>query len=235
MNIGPITFSYNKQKGPILEELSLELVKKKINVIIGMNGAGKSTLLDVISSVYPMKDFTPPFSRKDIVYQLQGIYLPPALKGKDIVRLILKTDMNISFKQCTEKLISSLEETEKEMLDRLWKTKIGDMSVGERRWLIIRTVCELDRKLYIFDEPTAGIDPNSRAIIMSALETLAKREDTLVIMSTHILHELQFTDCVINFLHKGKVGFHGSYQSFLEANETENPDVAFQQFLKNVG
>lgn len=234
MKIQPITFSYLKQKQPVLRDLSMKLVEDKINVIIGKNGAGKSTFLDILTGVHQLKEFKPPIAPKDIVYQLQHIYLPPALKGKDIVRLILKTDLNESFKTCIERFIRSLEEQEKEMVDRLWKTKIGDMSDGERRWLIIRAICELDRKLYIFDEPTTGIDPSSRMIIMSTLEKLAKRKGVYCMMTTHILHELNFLDCNINFLHNGKIAYHGDYDTFLRLNNTDNPDVAFQQFLNEV-
>ncbi|SET38556.1 ABC-2 type transport system ATP-binding protein [Oceanobacillus limi] len=235
MKLENINFTYKKQIQSVLENVSLELAENKLNVIIGMNGAGKTTLLDVISGVHSIPEFNPPFDDEDIVYQLQGIYLPPALKGKDLLRLILKSDSIAPFKALKERFINGLEESEKGMLDRLWTKKFGDMSVGERRWLTIRAITVLDRKLYIFDEPTAGIDPSSKTFIIDALQRLVEKEDVYVIMSTHILHELAYIDCQINFLHNGKIVFTGDYESFLQANNTDNPDLAFQDFLRTVG
>ncbi len=204
-----------------------------MNVIIGPNGAGKTTLLDIISGLHDVEDFTEPFKRSEIVYQLQGIYMPHMLRGKDLVRLILKTDAPTrSFAALTEQFTQKLAPREKQRLDKLWDVRYGDMSVGERRWIIIRSVTELDRKLYVFDEPTAGVDPASRPFIIEALEGLTKKRDAYVIMSTHILHELAHVDCQINFLHEGEIAFQGDYASFLEENNSENPDVAFQNFIE---
>lgn len=233
MILNQINFSYKKQRELLLRDVYLHLKKEKMNVIIGPNGAGKTTLLDIICGLHDVKGFTVPFKRSDIVYQLQGMYMPPMLRGKDLVRLILKTDApNRSFTQLTEEFTSKLATREKQRLDKLWDVKYGDMSVGERRWLIIRSVTELNRKLYVFDEPTAGVDPASRPFIIEALESLSQKNDVYVIMSTHILHELAHIDGHINFLHEGEIAFQGDYASFLEENNSENPDVAFQNFIE---
>lgn len=233
MILNQINYSYKKQKKPLLKDVRLHLKKEKMNVIIGPNGAGKTTLLDIISGLHDVKDFTAPFKRSDIVYQLQGMYMPPMLKGKDLVRLILKTDApNRPFVELAEQFTNKLATREKQRLDKLWDVKYGDMSVGERRWIIIRSVTELNRKLYVFDEPTAGVDPASRPFIIEALENLTQKDDVYVIMSTHILHELAHVDCQINFLHEGEIAFQGDYVSFLEENNSENPDVAFQNFME---
>lgn len=232
MKLGPINFKYKKQSEPLLKNILLNLQKGKLNVIIGMNGAGKTTLLDVISGLHDVKDFKAPYRIDEIVYQLQGIYLAPSLKGKDVLRLILKSNSPTeSFSNLKEAFIKKLTPTENKMLEKLWVLEYGKMSIGERRWIVIRAITELDRKLYIFDEPTAGIDPASRPIIIEALERLAAKENVYVIMSTHILHELAYVKGQINFLHEGSIMFEGDYQAFLRENKTDNPDIAFQNFL----
>ncbi|MBP1970653.1 ABC-2 type transport system ATP-binding protein [Virgibacillus natechei] len=235
MKIDSLRFSYKRHSPPVLEDITTAFYQDKLNVIVGLNGAGKTTLLDVITGVHTVNGFTPPFEEGEIVYQLQGIFMPNVLKGRDVVRLILKSDSTSPFKVLKDHFVQDLADREKEMLDQLWDRKIGDMSVGERRWLLIRSISQLNRKLYIFDEPTAGIDPDARTYIMEALSKLVQKRNTLVIMSTHILHELEYINCHINFLHKGKMLYHGDYDRFLKINGTKNPDTAFRNFIETDG
>ncbi|HLR14254.1 MAG TPA: AAA family ATPase [Bacillota bacterium] len=233
MILKPIHFSYKKQKDPLLKDVRLRLEKGRLNVLIGTNGAGKTTLLDILCGLHDVKGFESPFPKDEVVYQLQGMYLPPMLKGKDLVRLILKTDApRQSFSRLTEQFNEKLAPKERQRLEKLWDVKYGDMSVGERRWLIIRSVTQLNRKLYVFDEPTAGVDPASRPYIIDALEQLAMKEDVYVLMSTHILHELAHVKSFISFLHEGNMAFEGDYEAFLKEYNSENPDIAFQNFLE---
>lgn len=235
MKLEHINFKYKNQKQLLLKNVSLSLNKEKLNVLIGTNGAGKTTLLDIISGLHRIKRFETPFKKSEIVYQLQGIYMPHILKGKDLLRLILKSDSPTrSFNLLESEFREKLSSREQKMMDKLRNVKFGDMSVGERRWIVIRAITELNRKLYIFDEPTAGVDPASRPLIIEALEKLIAKEDVYVLMSTHILHELAHVDCQLNFLHDGKISFEGNYQSFLNENGSENPDTAFQNFLESV-
>mgnify|MGYP001770220487 CR=1 FL=1 len=234
MKINSLTHYYKGRSSPVLNQLCIEFDPNKLNVIVGLNGSGKTTLLDIISGVIPSAQFHSPFAEEDVVYQMQGVPLPSIMKGKDIVRLILKCDTPFSFSKSLKTFIGSLTPREKELLNRLWDVRIGDMSVGERRWLIIKSVCQLERKLYIFDEPTAGIDPDTRNYVLSSINRLVKK-GKLVIMSTHILHELEFIDCKIHFLHKGRILYEGDYVSFLRKHNTENPDIAFQMFIQEQG
>ncbi|MBE2925522.1 AAA family ATPase [Anoxybacillus flavithermus] len=118
--------------------------------------------------------------------------------------------------------------------NKLWDRKIGHMSVGERRWLLIRSICQLERELYIFDEPTSGIDPDARLFILESIDNLVKK-GKLVVMTTHILYELEYIDCKLYFLHRGNILYAGDYISFLNKYNTQNPDVAFQLFLNGDG
>lgn len=233
MRLDPIHFAYKKQNNPLLENVSIQLNKGMLNVLIGTNGAGKTTLLDILCGLHDVKGFEPPFPRNEIVYQLQGMYLPPMLKGKDLVRLILKTDApRQRFNTLTEQFKNKLAPKERTRLEKLWDVRYGDMSIGERRWLIIRSVTELNRKLYVFDEPTAGVDPASRPYIIEALEQLVMKKDVYVLMSTHILHELAHVENSISFLHDGNIAFEGDYEAFLRDYNSNNPDIAFQNFLE---
>lgn len=116
-------------------------------------------------------------------------------------------------------------------MHHLWNTEYGNISVGERRWLLITSLCEIKRKLYIFDEPTSGVDPDSRIHIFRRLELLSTQEDTYVLLSSHNLHELQYIQYKLYLLHQGKIAFQGSYQEFLDQAGTDHPDLAFREYV----
>lgn len=88
--------------------------------------------------------------------------------------------------------------------------------------------------MYIFDEPTSGIDPDARLFILESIDNLVKK-GKLVVMTTHILYELEYIDCKLYFLHRGNILYAGDYISFLNKYNTQNPDVAFQLFLNGDG
>lgn len=234
VKVNSLTYYYKDQVKPVLDKLCIEFESGKLNVIIGPNGAGKTTLLDIISGVISTNQFKSPFSEKDIVYQLQGIPLPAAMKGKDVIRVIFNCDSEFPFIERIKLFEQSLNSRERELFNKLWDRKIGHMSVGERRWLLIRSICQLERELYIFDEPTSGIDPDARLFILESIDNLVKK-GKLVVMTTHILYELEYIDCKLYFLHRGNILYAGDYISFLNKYNTQNPDVAFQLFLNGDG
>ncbi|MDP4147415.1 MAG: AAA family ATPase [Bacillota bacterium] len=219
----------------MLSNLSVEFETKKVNVILGHNGAGKTTLFDLLTGVLiPSEGIINAPHENEIVYQLQGIPFLNILKGKDIVSLFLKSDVNKEISKITMESFHSLDTREKELLERLWNLPVGKMSLGEKRWLIVSLICQMDRKLYIFDEPTSGVDPDSRIKLVKRLEELSKKENTLVLMSTHILHELEYLDCILYLLHNEKIIFQGTYNEFLTLTETKNPDIAFYKLTTSI-
>jgi len=231
MKLEKVTYQYEKNGRKILDNVTLNFSKEKINVVLGVNGAGKSTLFDLITGVIePLEGFIEKYPQHQTCYQLQGFGFPPTFKGKDIVRLILNTDINAKYKSYGELLSSSLSPKDKEKLERLWTLPIGKMSSGERRWLVISTVCLLERRLYIFDEPTAGLDPEARKVVLSKIDSLINGDNTIII-STHILHDLENIDCKIFFLEGGKLKYEGDYKSLLQKYNADSPNIAFEKVI----
>lgn len=228
-----VFFQYPNSQKKILNNITLTFDKNKVNVVIGLNGAGKTTLFDMITGVIKQQQgriLNVP-KLEDIVYQTQGLYFSPVLKGKDIARLILKIS-NENFINDPIMCLNFKDQRQQDLITSLWNKKFGQMSIGERRWLIVTLIGRINRQLYIFDEPTSGVDPSSRLLICNALEKICLNEERIVVMSTHQLQELEFLNCKIFVLHEGSVKFCGSYNDFLELYGSQNPDKAFQACIE---
>ncbi|WP_342478700.1 ATP-binding cassette domain-containing protein [Paenibacillus sp. FSL H7-0350] len=230
-----ISFSYPKSSINVLENLNVTFEKGIANILIGLNGAGKTTMFDIlIGETKPLKGEIINFPiLSEVLYHVQGAYISYLVTGKDYIKLVF----TISGKKFIKEIDVLIEDMglvntrEKDLLKGLWNKRIGQMSVGERRWLYITTLCQIKKKVYIFDEPTAGVDPSSRIIIYKRLEELVENNEATLIVSTHHLHELKNMRCKIILLHKGKLLFEGSYSQFIGQHNTINPDEAFDKFI----
>ncbi|MDV2582617.1 ATP-binding cassette domain-containing protein [Alkalibacillus haloalkaliphilus] len=230
MELIDVSYQYNKSNRQLLNQLDLKLKRDQLNVVLGLNGAGKTTLFNIMSGSFKPTSGTikEAVSQDQIAYQVQGVPFLNQLKGKDLVRLFLRTASQ-PFDPQNTKFSEEMTERERLLAERLWELPLGQMSLGERRWLMVMAMCELNRKLYIFDEPTSGVDPDSRLNVLHKLESVALDSNRYVVMSTHTLQELEHVNCNIFLLHNGSVAFAGSYEELTETNK--NPDEAFRQIV----
>ncbi|MDQ0157455.1 ATP-binding cassette domain-containing protein [Robertmurraya andreesenii] len=231
MFVKNLSFKYKNSKREILKDISFNLKKDKVNVLVGLNGTGKTTLFDCITNILKPNEGVLNFPSIDqILYLTQTIYFSPELKGKDFVKFISRIDNKVPFK-FPESYTIKMDERSRNLFLHLWNTKIGRMSVGEKRWLFITVLSGLKRKLYILDEPTSGVDPSSRIRILKNIDKLVK-DGSYCFISTHQLQDLSHIDCNIIMLHLGKVIYEGDYYKWLENNNTHNPDIAFDRSIE---
>src|SRR5699024_11980966 len=114
----------------------------------GLNEDGKTTSINIISRLIPrFKEIQRIKIIDSILYQVQGVSLLSSLKGKDIARLILKSDYKYQGKTLTYKSLVNNDSNENEIkkAKRVWNMMFGKMSPGERRWLMISSYCRIDR------------------------------------------------------------------------------------------
>lgn len=193
-------------KKKILTDISFELEEGKILGIIGKNGAGKSTLLktivglsspsegSIIINGYDIKkDYEKAISEVGCVIEVPALY--ENLTGKenlDVFKIMFK---NISEERINEiiKLVS-LEES------KYKKLKI--YSLGMRQRLGIAVSLLNNPKLLILDEPTNGLDPVGINDLRKFLKSL---KSTSIIISSHILSEIENICDEVIFIHNGKI------------------------------
>jgi len=205
-------------KGFKLDNISLTLPKGCIMGLIGENGAGKSTtiklILDTIkrdggtievlgeNSLINFKE-----RKEDIGVVLDQAYFPESFTVKQ-VNLIMKN----TYKRWNQDLFFSHVQKLSLPLNKAFK----DFSRGMKMKLAISVALSHEAKLLILDEATSGLDPIARDEILSILYDFTRNDNHSILISSHIVSDLEKLCDYIAFLHKGRLLFCEEKDKLLE-------------------
>ncbi len=204
------TKQLSKQYGSVtaLSPTNLSLEKGCIYGLIGKNGAGKSTLLKLITGQ------TPPTSGEVILFHKKGKELEKARKRTGAIvehpafYPQLSGRKNLEYyriqKGITEK--SSVERVLKELdLLEIADKKFQDYSMGNKQRLGIALALLGNPDLLILDEPINGFDPMGIIEIRKLLLELNQKKHITILVSSHILSELETMITRVGFIDKGSL------------------------------
>lgn len=209
-----------------LDGLDLTMSTGQIVGLLGENGCGKTTLLKVLAGVLSdhIGDVTiaghrpGPESKALVSFLPDASFLPDHAKVSECVRMYKDffSDFNVDK---AEDLIGyfGLEQS----------MRLKAMSKGMREKVQIALAMSRQATVYLLDEPISGVDPAARQIILDGMvRNLA--EDSLVFISTHLVHDLEsILDAVVMMRH-GKVLLEGSVDD-LRAQHHMSIDQLFRE------
>lgn len=183
--------------------------------LLGPNGAGKSTLMSILSTTLPFQTGKVSIYNYDLVseghmvrqllgYLPQHFNAPTQLTGRELLHYVASMK-NVTNRQEREQQVEkALEEVN---LVEQANSKIKSYSGGMRRRLGIAQALIGSPKLIILDEPTTGLDPSERIRFRNLLEKLSK--DHSIILSTHIISDIESSCNNVAVIHQGEVHFQG--------------------------
>ena len=202
-----------------IQDINFEVNRKGILGLLGSNGAGKSTTMNIICGVLNQTDGTVYINgidtRKNSVEAKKNIgFLPqkPPLYSDHTVDefLTFAAEMRL----VDPKKIKQAVEIAKERcgIAHFSKRLIRNLSGGYQQRLGIAQAIVHSPKFVVLDEPTNGLDPNQIVEIRNLVKEIA--EERAVMLSTHILPEVQVTCDQIRMIESGKMVFSGTMDEF---------------------
>ncbi|MGY0373714.1 ABC transporter ATP-binding protein [Clostridium sp. JNZ J1-5] len=192
--------------------------------LLGPNGAGKTTLMRILTTLIPKTEGSIKIGNLDIdnqkeIRKIVG-YLPqdfsiyPTMsvyEALDYLALLSGMKNKKFRKERIEYLL------EKVNLQNYMNTKVKALSGGMKRRLGIAQAILHSPKIIIVDEPTAGLDPEERIRFRNLLRDFS--EERIVILSTHIVEDVEFTCENLAILNEGKLLYKGKVRELLENAE----------------
>ena len=227
LKITNVTKKYHHFKA--LNNVSMTLESGKIIGLLGPNGSGKTTLIKIINGL--LKDYKGEVlvdgknvgidSRKIISYLPDENYFQDWMYIKDVLSIF--SDLYEDFDKENCLTLMNRFKLDKGM-------KIKEMSKGMKEKFQLSLVMSRKAKLYILDEPIAGVDPAAREVILDVILNNYE-EDALVLISTHLISDLEtiFDDVV--FLKDGEIVLHQSTED-LRLERKQSIDEAFREVFR---
>ncbi|SDX11016.1 ABC-type multidrug transport system, ATPase component [Marininema mesophilum] len=197
----------------VLNLISLD-IRPGMFGLLGPNGAGKTTLMRILTTVIPSTSGNIHYgdiswSNKNEVRKMIG-YLPQKFSLYKQLRVNEALYHLAVLKGVSARLQKKMvaEVLDKVNLNEHQDKKVGHLSGGMVRRLGIAQAILGDPKIIIVDEPTAGLDPEERIRFRKLLRMLG--EKSIVIISTHIVEDIESSCDQIAVLHKGQLKKHGN-------------------------
>ncbi|MBX3062231.1 MAG: ABC transporter ATP-binding protein [Anaerolineae bacterium] len=212
IQISHLTKNYGSVRA--LDDVSLT-IKGGMYGLLGPNGAGKSTLMKILATLLPPTSGSVTIGAYDLVKQPGEVrqnlgYLPQdfgfyrSLNAYQTLDYIA-TMKNIPANQRKAQIERLLEQVN---LTKDARRRVGGYSGGMRQRLGIAQALMGDPALLIVDEPTAGLDPEERIRFRNLLARLSG--DRTVLLSTHIVADIEASCVGVAVINQGKLVFNGT-------------------------
>ncbi len=192
-----------------------------IHGILGPNGAGKTTFIRILSTLLPKTSGQVYYDRimvedKIKIRKIIG-YLPQEFSFYPNFTVYETLDYFASLSNIKLSKKEILDKLEMVNLQKLWKSKIKILSGGMKRRLGIAVAMVGEPRVFIVDEPTAGLDPEERIRVRNMLSQLGKTKT--VLLSTHIVEDVAVSCKSLSILNKGNLVYHGTVKEVIKNAE----------------
>jgi len=207
-----LDFSFNRS-GKILDNVSLNVPQGSIYGFLGPNGAGKTTTLRLVLALLRIqkgkieifgKNFLQ--HRIPVLKRIGSLIEQPSLYG----HLTAKENLEIYrlIYQCNKSRIAEVLNIVG--LENTGSKKAKQFSLGMKQRLSIAIALLHQPELLILDEPTNGLDPNGIIETRELIKKLNQEHNTTILVSSHILNEVERMATHVGIIHKGKMLFQGT-------------------------
>ena len=222
------------QKFTALNEVNLSFQNGHSIALIGPNGCGKTTMIKCILGLNVVEDgdilVDGKSVKEDYIYRENIGYMPQIgrypenMTIEETIKMIKDTRKNTGDNLDTE-LLEAFE------LENIYDKKMRTLSGGTTQKVSAVLAFLFNPKVIILDEPTAGLDPLATEILKNKI-IKEKNKGKLILITSHLLSELDDIITEIVFMNEGKVVVHQSVEDLKEQTNTDKISDGIISILK---
>src|SRR5213082_3103170 len=208
-----------------IRDLNFEVGQGEIMGFLGPNGAGKTTTMRILAGFMPATSGRASIAGFDVFEQsLQARahlgYMPENVPLYNDMRVTEYLDYRAALKAVPHRRVAERVGDVKELcgLKEVEKKVIGTLSKGYRQRVGLADALLHEPDLLILDEPTIGLDPNQIRQVRELIKNIGKQHT--ILLSTHILPEVEMTCSRVIIINKGKIEASDTPQNLLSQLRT---------------
>lgn len=199
-----------------VDDLSFKVKKGELFAFLGENGAGKSTTISIMCGTLKKDEGTVlvcgknvDTDEKEISKELGVVFQNTVLDGVLSVKDNLVSRASL-YGICGKAAEDKIAELSVEFaFSDLLKRPFGKLSGGQKRRIDVARALLNDPSVLVLDEPTTGLDPQTRKLLWEQIETLRKTKNMTVFLTTHYMEEAADADYVV-ILEHGRIAAEGT-------------------------
>lgn len=197
------------RKGSALVDVNMEIRRGDIYGFVGGNGAGKTTLMRILTGMVRQtsgevelfgkgktKELCVQRGRIGAMIETPALY--PGMTAKDNLE-VLRLQRGLTGRECMDEVLETVG-----LVDTLSK-KVRDFSLGMKQRLGLAMALLGNREFLVLDEPINGLDPEGIVAFRNILKKLNQERGTTILISSHLLGELDQLATCYGFIYKGKM------------------------------
>jgi ABC-2 type transport system ATP-binding protein len=229
--VNGVSHAYGARKA--LDDVSLVVPQARFTALLGLNGAGKTTLFSLITRLYDTRHGSidvlghrvsrepgEALRRLGVVFQARTLDLDLSVMDNLLYHAALH---GIGGRDARRRAEGALQDIE--LADRAHDTA-RKLSGGQMRRVEIARALLHEPRVLVLDEPTVGLDVNSKSLIVRHVRSLVRERGVAVLWATHLLDEVADDDGVV-LLHRGRVVAAGDVSTVIETAHSSDMRSAF--------
>ncbi|PPR34908.1 MAG: ABC transporter ATP-binding protein NatA [Alphaproteobacteria bacterium MarineAlpha6_Bin3] len=221
-----------------LSDINISLKKGDYSILLGLNGAGKTTLFSLITRLYDNQTGSIEIFSHNIktnpskaLANIGVVFQQPTVDLDLTVEQNLQYHASLHGMKKTLALENALSELKRQKMENVLKKKVRELSGGQKRRVEIVRALMHNPKLLLLDEPTVGVDIESRKLIVEHVKTLCSENKLAVLWATHLIDEVDEKGKLI-VLDKGKILANDNVKNILKKTKAKNISNAFDYYTK---